>query len=197
MTLPETAGARRSLGRLLALAPGLILAALVLVSGSLISPTHEPSYGGKPVTAWLDAGQEDASFALPEIGPPALPYILAKLAREDPEYAQHRIYTRLWAHLPSSVRRALLKPPNTIFDETRAVMALRELGPGIIPNLARELLNQNPARRKVCAEVLGGWRQGGKNIAVAVPFLTAALRDPDPRVARSAAQALGTPLSAP
>jgi hypothetical protein len=157
----------------------------------------EPSYCGKPVTQWLDAAQEDASFALHEIGPPALPYILSKLAKEDPESVQHRLYIRLWTHLPPSVRGLLRTPGNTTFDQTRAAIALQELGPGIIPALTDELRDRDPARIRVCAEVLGRWRERGKNIAAAIPYLTAALRDPDPRVARTAELALGMPPPSP
>jgi len=38
------------------------------------SQPAEPAYAGKTVDEWLDAGYEDASMALHEIGTPAMPY---------------------------------------------------------------------------------------------------------------------------
>ena len=172
---------------------GLWLTALSL-GWRAFSPDPEPVYAGKPVSQWLNEGQEDVSFALHEIGPPAMPYILGKLAREDPESAAYRFSNRWRRMVPSPLRRILPQPATATFDETRASMALLELGPKIIPELARELRHNNPACRSVSAEVLESWRERGKDITVAVPFLRAALRDPDPRVARWAARALDTPL---
>ncbi|HZR17512.1 MAG TPA: hypothetical protein VFE51_09310 [Verrucomicrobiae bacterium] len=168
----------------------LVGLALVWASWLALSHSPEPRYGGRPVSQWLNAGQEDASMAMHEIGAPALPYILAKLAREDPECGSYREYRRWWSKVPTSIRCVLPKPAPALFDDTRAVMALLELGPEIIPSLALELRRGNPARRRASAEVLARWHKRGKNITVAIPALRLASRDPDPRLARVAEVAL-------
>lgn len=170
---------------------GLSATALVLVATLVMARTPAPVYGGKTVEQWLNAGQEDACFALHEIGPVALPYVMAKLAREDPIDGTSQKYRRLWAGAPSVVREFLPKPSASNFDQTRACMALLELGPKTIPDLARYLDSKNPAVRSASAEALGLWRERGKSIEVAGTSLRKAIIDPDARVSMMAAHALG------
>ena len=80
----------------------------------------EPVYGGKPVSQWLEGGYEQASLALQEIGPPAAPYVLAKLSREDPRHGSSRKYQRLWCKIPLAFRNILPKLSAGNFDELRA-----------------------------------------------------------------------------
>jgi hypothetical protein len=155
-----------------------------------ISQRAEPTYSGKTVNQWLDAGYEDALMALHEIGPPALPYVLSKLAREDPRYGSLAIYGKFWKRTPALLRQLVSKPRPTNFDETRAYGALMELGPRIIPLLSSELQCRNPAVREVSAHVLGAFCQRHKDIQRAVPVLTKALQDPNGDVRKRAAWAL-------
>lgn len=150
----------------------------------------EPVYAGKTVDEWLAAGYEDASMALHEIGPPALPYIVAKLSREDPACGSLRRYHNLWNEIPLPVRRLFPRPKPASFDELRACGALLELGPQIIPVISIGLQDRNPVVRELSAHVLGVFRERGKNIGQAVPSLIEARRDPNPKVRARAAWAL-------
>jgi HEAT repeat protein len=154
----------------------------------------EPSYAGKNLGDWIDSGHEDACQAVHEIGPAALPYILDKLAREDPRFGSNSRYARLYVRLPLPVRRLLTRPGPTNFDESRASSLLVELGPAAIPLLAEALHGTNPAVREVSAHVLGLMSARGKNIQVAIPNLRAASRDAYPQVATRAKWALGVTL---
>ena len=154
----------------------------------------EPLYAGKGLSDWLNSGHEDAGQAVHEIGLAALPYILDKLAREDPRFGSNSRYAQIYARLPLPVRRLSPRPGPTNFDENRASSLLVELGPAAIPLLVEALHSTNPAVREVGAHVLGLMSERGKNIQVAVPRLRAASRDACPEVATRAKWALGVTL---
>jgi hypothetical protein len=169
-----------------------------LILLTLLLPMHrveaEPIYAGKSLGDWLNSGHEDACQAVHEIGLPAFPYILDKLASEDPRFGSNSRYARIYSRLPLPVRRPLPKPGPTNFDESRASGLLAELGPAAIPLLAEALHGTNPAVREVGAHVLGLMSERGKNIQVAIPRLRAASRDACPEVATRAKWALGVTL---
>ena len=168
---------------------GCVLAtALTLHLGPRAQP--EPEFGGKIITQWLDAGQDDVCLALHEIGPPALPFVLAKFAREDPKQGSAIRYRQIWLRVPPRARGLLPQPAAVNFDETRACTALLELGPGSIPALAGALEHRNPMVRSLSAHALGLWRERGKDIGRALPALAKAMQDPNPAVRLRAAEAL-------
>src|SRR5260221_4863233 len=109
-----------------------LVAALVLLTPRCTRKS-EPVYAGKTVTEWLNAGQEDVCQAVHEIGLPALPYILDKLATADPRFGANSSYFRDWTRIPATVRRVLPRPGATNFDEDHACSAILELGPSVIP----------------------------------------------------------------
>jgi hypothetical protein len=156
----------------------------------VVSPASEPSYAGKTVSQWLEAGYEDSALALQEIGPAAGPYVLAKLAREDEHYGNGRWYRRIWVKLPAILHTVIPKPAPANFDELRACSALLEIGPGITPCLARHLQDSNPAVRNVCACAIGLLRQRGCDTRPARAALLVAVHDPNPEVKASAEWAL-------
>jgi len=119
-----------------------------------------------------------------------MPYIVAKLSREDPEYGSLHRYHNIWNEIPLPARRLLPRPKPANFDELRACGALLELGPQIIPVLSIRLRDRNPVVRELSAHVLGTFRERGKNIGQAVPSLIEARRDPNPKVRARAAWAL-------
>ena len=155
-----------------------------------IAPRTEPMHAGKTVSQWLNAGYEDAAHAMHEIGPSALPHIMAKLAREDPQFGSSNRYRRLRARLSPPLRGMLPKPAPANFDETRACGLLLELGPTTIPKLAAELQNRNEAVRITSAHVLRLFGERGKDLRTAVPLLEQALRDPSRKTRRWASLAL-------
>jgi len=167
------------------------LIGLVWLMHPLSSSRQEPVYAGKTADQWLNAGYEDASQALQQIGPPAVPFILAKLAREDPRYGSQRNYHELWNKLPTAFHSFLPRPKTGAFDELHACSILLELGPGIIQLLSSALKDKNPVVREVSAHVLGSFRLQSKDISKAAPALVEALRDPVAEVRARAAWALG------
>jgi hypothetical protein len=156
--------------------------ALVLWLSSAIP--KEPHYGGKTVTQWLDAGYEDCSMALQEIGPAALPFILNRMARAEPPRITWLRWARRWNFYQ--------KTPACNLDENRVCSLALELGPKTIPLLAQGLESRHANIRAVSARALSIWRDRGKNIQVAVPVLTRALKDANPPVRMWAARALGS-----
>lgn len=150
----------------------------------------EPVYAGKTVSQWLDAGYEDAAMALQQIGPPAVPFVMAKLAREDPRYGSLRKYRALRAKIPLPLKTCFPKPRAGNFDELRACSALMEIGPPIVPMLTGFLKDKNPIVREVSAHALGLFRERGRDITQAVPMLAEVLSDSNPDVRARAAWAL-------
>jgi hypothetical protein len=176
----------------------LVLLGLSSIEIVLVPQAREPVYAGKTVSHWLDAGYEDASMAVQEIGPAAVPFVLAKLAREDPRYGSSRRYRQIWRMLPRGLRDIVPKPNAANFDELRACSTLLELGPPIVPFLTNGLAHHNTAVRKTCARALGYLRARGQDIRSAFPALKAALQDPNAEVRAAAVWAMGprdTPLA--
>lgn len=170
----------------------LLCTAVVLVSAkaSPLQLQTEPVYAGKPIGDWLNSGHEDACQAVHEVGTPAMPFILQKLASEDPAFGWNSRYARFHAWFPPAIRRLLPKPGPTNFDRTRACSLLLEVGPAGIPVLAEALHHKNPAVREVSARVLGMLSQKGKNIRIAISSLQTAKQDRWPEVRLSATRAL-------
>jgi hypothetical protein len=167
----------------------LILSTALLTACSK-HKSDEPSYAGKTVNQWLNAGYEDSAMGLQNIGVAAAPYVLARLSREDPRYGTARHYREFWRRLPSLVKAIFPSPRPATFDQLRATSTLLELGPSIIPLLSSKLDDLNPAVRMVCARTLAGLRQQGCNIGKAKPALVRATHDSNPKVAAMAASAL-------
>ena len=156
---------------------------LLLLYMTMVGLGAEPMYGGKGLGDWLNSGHEDACQAVHEVGTPALPFILNKLASEDPRFGSNSRYARFYLRLPVTFRRFVPRPGPTNFDESRACSLLVELGPAAIPLLAETLRGTNPAVREVSAHVLGLMGERGKNIQVATSGLRAASLDACPEVA--------------
>ena len=160
-------------------------------------PPPEPSYEGKPLDRWLEAGYEDASRVLYEVGPSAIPGIFAKLKREHPRYGWQARYRALWEKAPVCCQRVLPQPRVSGFDEWRACQCLVAMGPQAIPILRASLRDSHFLVRSASAQTLGLLRKQGANISRARPALEAALQDPDPGVRAQAAAALGLSQRSP
>ena len=151
---------------------------------------NEPVYAGKTLDQWLEGGYEQASMALQEIGPPAAPYVLAKLRCEDPRCGSLQKYRDLWRRLPPTLRKIFPRPKAANFDELHACSALLELGPRAVPFLSAGLKDYNPVVREVSAHALGSLRHRGNDIRIALPALVQALGDPSAEVRTRATWAL-------
>jgi len=169
----------------------LTLVASAVIAGLMArSPTRQLSFDGKPLDQWLDAGYEDASRVLYEMGPEAAECIFTKLKREHPQYGRWGRYRSVWNRMPAFVRELLPRPRESSFDEWRAAQALLAIGPPAVPVLCRSLKDGHFLVRTVSAQALGLFRHRGVNIRAAMPALEAALQDRDAGVRQQAAAAL-------
>ncbi len=157
----------------------------------IASPGPPIVYEGKTLDSWLDAGYEDASRVLHELGPAAAECIFAKLKREDPEYGRWGRYRAVWKRCPAFCQKLLPRPRVSSFDDWRACNALLAIGPRAIPTLCASLKDRHFLVRAVSAQTLGLFRQRGSDIGAAWPALQAALHDPDAGVRHQAEAALG------
>src|SRR5678809_184905 len=145
---------------------GIVLLAAVFGIYMAASRPKEPLHAGKTVTQWLDAGYEDCSMALYEIGPPALPFILTTFGRaETPR--MFGPFAGACKRFPG-LRSFFPHLPEHNLDEDRVCSLLLELGPRTIPMLAHELENRHANVRAISARTLGIWRERGKDIRVAL-----------------------------
>jgi hypothetical protein len=170
---------------------GLFLLGIVSSVCLAISHPREPAYAGKTVNQWLDAGFEDTSLAMHEIGPPALPFILARLSRETSAQWFWSAYEKKRKQLPDCIGRLLPRKRTSNIDEARACALALELGPKVIPVLAHDLQHRNSNVRELSAHVLRVWHDRGKDIHVASPYLIRATQDSSPAVRNRAVEALG------
>jgi HEAT repeats len=154
------------------------------------SSARELSYEGKPLDQWLDAGYEDASRVLYEIGPEAAGCIFTKLKREHPQYGRWGRYRSFWKRLPAPCQKLLPRPRESGFDEWRACHALLAIGPRVVPVLGKSLKDDHFLIRAVSAQTLGLFHQQGISIRASLPALEAALQDRDAGVRQQAAAVL-------
>ena len=185
---------------------------LVAVSGwwvwSVASP-QEPIYHGKGLDFWLDAvgamwnpfqgestlkmrnGESSAKEALAAIGPAAIPFIVAKLDRNDSPWLNK--YRELWPGLPRPLKEHLSEPKPIAFSAGAAADAFStscdtRAGAHL---LLRQLNNRNPAVREAAARALReldrGLLSAGENGRVFLPLLN----DSDPMVRLEAVMAIG------
>jgi HEAT repeat protein len=150
----------------------------------------EPVCADRPLGAWLEDGVEPASVALREIGAPAVPYLLAKLRREDPNYGSYQHYRKFWDRMPGMLRPMLPKPKSGSFDQARTCNFLLAIGPQAFPAILRGLGDANPAVRAACAWALGNSPKARTELPSVLPALVRCLNDPNPEVRQRAAWAI-------
>ncbi len=166
----------------------------LLASGALLavalSPSPEPIYGGKTISQWLDGGYEQASLALQEVGPAAVPSIFRKLRAEHPVYGYWSKYDHWFRKVPMKLRGILPKPPSSNFDDFRACHALLELGPAAVPALTTGLRDHNPAVQLASAWALGALAERGVKVAPGGVELKEMAHSTDPNVRQRALWAM-------
>ena len=171
----------------------VILVALAGAWFGVHLPPAEPVYASRHLSQWLDGGYEQASEALHEVGPAAVPVVFAKLRHEHPQEGSWQRYRRVWEKLPAKIQRLLPRPKTAGYDQWNACQALVEIGPRVIPTLAVNMKHHHLLVRCASAQALGVFRQRGADISIAVPALRMALDHPNRNLRREAAQALGLP----
>jgi HEAT repeat protein len=173
------------------------LFAVILIAVAAASAWHllhpEPSYGGKPVSYWLQQKEmvtldwQEVTKAFHEIGPRAVPYIVSSLTSGHSRAAQR--YLRVWTKSPGFVRGVLPAPRKPISDVT-AVNAFVDIGPAVIPILTGLLKDNDEAVRYCAAWALESLKWRGHGETVEIAQLISGLADPSSRVRVAAASAL-------
>lgn len=170
----------------------LLLASVGVVAWRILHP--EPTYSGKSVNEWLRQKADNsgdlrqATNALHQIGPRAVPFIVRKLIRDNSGLV--RLYRRTWPQLPR-VFTKILPQPREPLSEVVAVNAFHDIGPAAIPSLTALLTNKNPLVRSSAAWALQSFQRSGEGDAVVIAKLIPTLRDADARVRAASARALG------
>lgn len=169
----------------------LIAGSLAVRAGlSFLEVQQPPKFEDRSLEAWLDSGYEDASRALYEIGPAAVPGIFAKLRREHPQQGYWQHYRHFWQRLPGPCQKLLPRPKTASFDEWRASHALAAIGPSAVPAVSHALQDRNALVRSTAAQALAFFAEHGVKITTAYSALERAQRDKEPQVRQYAAQAL-------
>src|SRR6266516_543899 len=147
---------------------GIVLAILLLSTIGVVAwrKLHpEPKFQGKPLREWLQQKADnsgdwrEATNALHQIGPRAVPYVVSKLRRDNSGLAKR--YRRTWPQLPRFLRK-ILPQPREPFPEVVAVNAFRDIGPAVIPSLTTLLKNDNSTVRSSAAWALESFRRSGQ-----------------------------------
>ncbi len=144
---------------------GIVLLLVLLAGTALVcgwrSASPDPVYEGRPLSQWLDGGYEQASMALHELGPAAVPCVFEKLRREHPAWGSRVYYRRAWEYTPPVLRRWLPGPRSAAFDEWRACQALVDIGPRAIPLLLPAARDRHRAVRAAAAAALRVFQDRG------------------------------------
>lgn len=175
----------------------------------------EPTYEGRRLSAWIRGGVTDEGrVAVKSMGSNAVPFLLAKLQREDPlpeKWVAEFFSYRGWGRLPTRLAwsdwhdaaagfdalgemaaGALPELEQSLDDGERVFAVARALcaiGSKAIPALTNGLASTNPIVRSTIAAMLF---RLGTNGAPAIPALLGLLGDPDGRVVNAAISTLGS-----
>lgn len=155
---------------------GVVASSLLL--WQLLGP-RAPSFQGKPLDEWLNRimvrNFQDTEAALHEMGPEAVPLILARLRKENSRLA--RAYRRLLPNIPPLIRRVLPWPNSSVFDHEHASMAINFIGPSTKPEVIKSLRDTSPHVRAVCAMALHNLQRGGSDLRPMIPTLAEMLKE--------------------
>ena len=171
--------------------------AIVAVLGVLLRK-KEPIYDGEPLSYWAvelknanPGRQQQAKNALREIGPQAIPFLLAKARYENSVIK--RFYREAWFRLPDVVRQKLRQPQSE--DEAIDFIshALHQLGPLAGPALMKAMEDRNSGVRRAAAGSFpyGGITEGVPDTPEVVAWVVKMLDVPDYEPKQSAAMMLG------
>ncbi len=162
------------------------MAAAGVLAWMALSWYQTPRFKGKAVGTWIklaSTGNTEAVAALKELGTNAMPDFIRGLKAQD-----SRFYKAAWnarRKLSPRLRQAWLKkmePPLAWGERARAARALALMGPEAawaLPYLSEQL--HDPVN-EVCYNSANAMGHMGE---VAVPYLVAALGDPDPNRRRA------------
>jgi HEAT repeats len=155
---------------------------------------QEPVYQGKPLSYWVDqlgaprfTHQANARSALREIGPQAIPFLLARIRQEHSVF--RRFYRGGYSRLPARLQRGLPTPrPETLGLHARTFDAIWTIGPSSVALLLPGLRDWDSQVRCTAA---AGIAMVGHGLDGPVPALIPLADDPDQLVRVVAIQALG------
>jgi hypothetical protein len=161
----------------------------------------EPVYQGKPLSYWLPRAimfntggvrynRDHYRDALAAAGPRAVPFILARLRRNDSALIKR--FRDRWPRMPAVLKRLLPAPgdPHDYYPTRDAAAALMCLGTNAIPSLVDAIEDRNPAVREAAAEALCGFAGGAVSTEDTARIFGKAVKDKDAGVRVYAAFAL-------
>jgi hypothetical protein len=146
----------------------------------------QPTYEGELVSYWVDGacranpGNPDED-TITAIGPPAVPYLIAKLKTKDSGLRD--LYTNLLAHLPANLSERLPQPDDPAVTHAHAANLLGELAlcrinskdSSVISALQAGMKDTNMFVSDACALAL--WKFDGQYERPALTSIVARLAD--------------------
>ena len=172
----RAANMKRRLSISLFILLGIVLCGLALLA---LRPT-EPSYQGRPISAWLDdmttKGPTDYYKAIENIGTNALPYAVRNLGRNDSKWRKK--YRELWPKFPKFLKQFLPQPKQNL-QVVHGANVFSSIGPDAISQAITLLKHDSSTVRQAAAWGLGSLRRKSTAVNQAIPALIETLRDPD------------------
>jgi len=161
---------------LIALAALLALAGLVL----WLAPSKETLHKGKPISYWVDMAcrahpNEDFVREVADIGPPAVPGLVARLGTRD-TWLQ-RTWGRIWVRLPQWSRNVLPghgDPHLDWMESARCFERLGTQGESAVPDLIR-VLRRPQVHPLQCYSIASALEHVGPKAKAALPALRSQL----------------------
>jgi HEAT repeats/PBS lyase HEAT-like repeat len=157
-------------------------------------PPPEPRFQGKPLRFWLvenaigTSDWREITNAFYQIGPKAVPYVGARLRKDNSWTARH--YRDTWPRMPMLLKRVLPKPREPL-PEVVAVNAFTDIGPAAIPLLSHLCKDPCPSVRSSATWALGALQRRGYGDEISISSLVSSLTDQDAHVRRQTADTLG------
>lgn len=163
----------------------------------VIVSNQEPSFQGRRLSEWLkdldpanknEQRKNEAKSAIRQMGSTAVPFIVKELRCTD---STATLFVRTLAQKQTLVQ---FRPTTALQRRTRAYIAFNQVTPvatSAVPALAEALQGNDADLRLRAANCLDNVAFYKIDATRAVPALTSALRDPDERVGRDSAHALG------
>ncbi len=159
----------------------LVLLGLILVGLAFFAlRPKEPSYKGRPISAWVDdlAAQKrnECAEAIQKTGTNCLPYAVASLVRKDSKWQTK--YRALWPKFPKFLKIIFPQPKQNLSAMGGSIV-FYYIGPESLPQAVALLKHQNPTVRQAAAAGIGSIRSKSYAANMAIPALIETLSDPE------------------
>ena len=143
----------------------------------------EPSYQGRPISAWLDDmaawKQVDYYAAIQKTGTNCLPYAVASLSRNDSKWQIK--YRALWPKFPIFLKTIFPQPKQNL-QVVNGANVFFYIGPDSLPQAITLLKHHSSTVRQAAAWGIGAIRRKSYAANMAIPVLIETLSDPEREV---------------